>query len=135
MIKRNLVYVGLCVWLGVGSGLQAHHSLAGAYTLRKEGKVTGALTELRLVNPHGSLKLMVESSDGSKTEWVMTTGAATTLARLGIGRSGPNALHPGDMITVTFLAAADGKSPLGFLKTITYPDGHVVTVSRGDPKD
>jgi hypothetical protein len=115
--------------------LQAHHSLAGAYALGKDGQVTGSLTAIRLVNPHGSMKLDVKNPDGSMTEWVLTTGGASTLARLGVGKTGPNALNAGDMLTVTFVPAADGHSPLGFLKTITYPDGHVVTVSRGDPND
>lgn len=112
--------------------LQAHHSVAGAYALGKEGKVSGAFKAFRLVNPHSSLKLDVKNPDGSTTEWTLTGGSLNTLARLGIGRSGPNALHPGEMITVTFVPAADGKSPLGLLRTITYPDGHTVQFRRDD---
>jgi hypothetical protein len=48
------------------------------------------------------------------------------LARLGIGKEGPNALKVGDEITVTLMPAADGKSPIGLLVAITYPDGHTV---------
>jgi hypothetical protein len=38
------------------------------------------------------------------------------------------------MIKIKFIPAKDG-SPLGFLKSVTYPDGHVVTVSAGGPND
>ncbi len=72
------------------------------------------------------MKLDMTNPDGSITEWTFTGGNVGTLARLGIGRTGPNALRPGDRITVTFMPALDGKSPLGILKTITYPDGHTV---------
>jgi uncharacterized protein DUF6152 len=124
-----------CVVLGgflAGASLQAHHSLAGAYALGKEAKVTGAFKAFRLVNPHSSLKLDVKNPDGSTTEWAFTGGSVTSLARLGIGKTGPNALHPGDEITVTCVPAADGKSPIGLLAAITYSDGHTVRFRSPD---
>ena len=60
-------------------------------------------------------------ADGSTTDRVLTTGASS-LARLGIGEGG-TVLKPGYEFLVTFLAAADGPSPVGFLKTITGADG------------
>jgi hypothetical protein len=134
MIKRTLGCLVLCGWLAASGSLQAHHSLSGAYDIRKEGEVSGALTQIKLTNPHGSLTLAVKNPDGSTTEWVMTTGAATTLAQLGIGKSGPNALKPGDVISVKFYPTRNG-SPLGFIKSIIMPDGHVVQVARGDGRD
>ena len=56
----------------------------------------------------------------------MLGGSVQSLARLGIGESGPNALKVGDEITVTVVPALDGKSPIGLLVAITYPDGHTV---------
>jgi hypothetical protein len=109
-----------------GASLHAHHSLAGAYTLGKEAKVTGSFVAFRLVNPHSSLKVDVKNQDGSTTEWAITGGSVTSLAKFGIGKSGPNALHAGDEITVTIVPAADGKSPIGLLVAITYADGHTV---------
>jgi hypothetical protein len=125
MTKWTLGVV-LCGWLMAGSSLQAHHSLAGAYALGKEAKVSGLFKAFRLVNPHSSMKLDVRNPDGSTTEWSMTGGSVTSLARLGIGKTGPNALNPGDEITVTYVPALDGKSPIGLLIAITYPDGHTV---------
>jgi hypothetical protein len=112
--------------------LQAHHSLAGAYALGKEAKITGTFTAFRLVNPHSSLKLEVKNSEGKVTEWSITGGSVTTLARLGIGKEGPNALHVGDEITVTYTPAADGHSPIGLLVAITYQDGHTVRFRSPD---
>ena len=131
MIKRALGCVALCGWLVVGSGvLQAHHSLAGDYDMKGDKEVAGTVTSVKFTNPHGSLALAVKNPDGSTTEWVMTLGSATALAGKGVGKIGPNALHTGDNIKVKFLPAKDN-SPLGFLKSVTYPDGHVIQISAG----
>jgi hypothetical protein len=125
-----------CVVLGglllASASLHAHHSLAGMYSLGKEGKVSGAFKAFRLVNPHSSMKLDVKNPDGSTTEWAFLGGSVAGLARLGIGKTGPNALRPGDAITVTHVPAADGKSPIGLLVAITYPDGHTVRFRSPD---
>ena len=126
MTKWTVRCVVLCGVLVAGASLQAHHSLAGMYALGKEGKVTGAFKAFRLVNPHSSMKLDVKNSNGSTTEWSFLGGSVASLARLGIGRTGPNALKPGDEIMVTRVPAADGKSPIGLLVAITYADGHTV---------
>ena len=131
MTKWTLRSVVLCGLLA-GASLHAHHSLAGMYALGKEAKVTGLFKAFRLVNPHSSLKLDVKNADGSTTEWSMVGGSVNALARLGIGKSGPNALRPGDEIIVTHVPAADGKSPIGLLVAITYPDGHTVRFRSPD---
>jgi Family of unknown function (DUF6152) len=126
-MNRTLACVALCGLLMVPiAPLQAHHSVAGAYKLGEEAKVSGSFIAFRLTNPHSSLKLNVNSPDGSTIEWSFTGGSATQLARLGMGRTGPNALNSGDNITVTYVPASDGHSPLGLLVAITYPDGHTV---------
>ena len=65
-------------------------------------------------------------------EWNILGGSVQQLARLGIGKSGPNALKAGDEITVTIVPALDGKSPIGLLVAITYPDGHTVRFRSPD---
>ena len=132
MAKWTLRCVVLAGLLLGSASLHAHHSLAGMYALGKEGKVTGAFKAFRLVNPHSSMKLDVKNPDGTITEWAFLGGSVTALARLGIGKTGPNALKPGDEITVTCVPAADGKSPIGLLSAITYPDGHVVRFRSPD---
>jgi hypothetical protein len=91
------------------------------YALGKEAKITGQFKAFRLINPHSALKVDVRG-----VEWSILGGSVQALARLGIGKSGPNALKAGDEITVTLMPALDGKSPIGLLVAITYPDGHTV---------
>ena len=135
MFKRTLEYAALCGLLIAATGsLQAHHSLAGVYDMKTDKELSGEVTTVKFTNPHGSLALNVKNADGTVTEWVMTLGSATALAQRGVGKTGPNALHTGDAIKVKFLPAKDG-SPLGFLKSVTYPDGHVITISAGNAND
>ena len=115
----------MCGLVLASASLQAHHSLAGVYALGKEAKVSGEFKAFRFVNPHSSMKLEVKNTDGTATEWSFVGGSVTSIARFGL-KEGPNALHPGDPITVTCTPAADGKSPVGLLVAITYQDGHTV---------
>jgi uncharacterized protein DUF6152 len=133
MIRRTLGCAVLC-GLMASVSLQAHHSLAGVYDMKKDMELSGSVESVKFVNPHGSLTVAVKNQDGSATSWVLTLGSATALAQRGIGRTGPNALHVGDKITVKFLPARDD-SPLGFLKTVVMPDGRVIQISAGNPND
>ena len=133
MIKRTLVCVVLCGLMTAGS-LLAHHSLAGVYDMKKDMELSGAVESVKFVNPHGSLTVAVANPDGSSTNWVLTLGSATALAQRGIGKTGPNALHTGDKITVKFFPAKDG-GPLGALRTVVMPDGRVIQVSMGNTND
>jgi hypothetical protein len=134
MSKWTLRCAVLCIWLIAGVSLYAHHSLAGVYALGKEAKVTGAFKAFRIVNPHSSLRIDVKDKDGKMVEWAIVGGSVASISRLGLGRTadGPNALHPGDQITVTIVPALDGTSPVGLLIAITYPDGHTLRFRSPD---
>ena len=131
MTKWTLRFVVVCGLLA-STSVQAHHSLAGVYALGKEAKITGAFKAFRLINPHSALKVDVKSASGSSVEWSILGGSVQQLARLGIGKSGANALKAGDEITVTLMPALDGKSPIGLLVAITYPDGHTIRFRSPD---
>ena len=82
MIKRTLGCIALLGWLIAASApLQADHSLAGVYDLKKETELAGTVTSVKFTNPHGSLAVAVKNADGASTEWVMTLGSATALAQ------------------------------------------------------
>jgi hypothetical protein len=104
-----------------GSLLQAHHSLSGVYLIRETAEMTAVIQKVQFMNPHGALTVEVENPDGSKTEWVMTTGSANVLSSLGFGRGGPNTVLAGDVVTITYFPARSG-SPLGFMRSITLPN-------------
>jgi hypothetical protein len=135
MMKRTLGYLALLGLLMTGSvSLQAHHSLAGVYDMKNPKEMSGTVSTIKFTNPHGSLSIAVKNADGTSTEWVMTLGSATALAQRGVGKTGANALHTGDNISVKFLPAKDG-SPLGFLQTVTMPDGRVIAIAAPNAQE
>ena len=131
MIKQALGCVVLFGCLMVSAPLQAHHSTAGIYDPAKSGEVTGALTQIKFVNPHGSITVTVKNADGTTTDWTFTTGSATALAERGITKVGPNALKLGEELTVTFVPARNG-SPLGGFKSLKRADGSVLGNAGGN---
>jgi hypothetical protein len=125
MIKRTLGPVIFCGWLLVSGASLAHHSLSGVYDIRGAGEVTGVIKKVEFINPHGVMTLEVPNDDGTKTEWQLTTGSANTLQSLGFGGEGPNTVIAGDVVTITYFPARNGK-PLGFIRTITLPDQRTI---------
>jgi hypothetical protein len=130
MIRQKLGYALVAAWLVASGGVQAHHSLAGTYDIKSEGKVTGTLKKVAFTNPHGAMTIGVKNADGTETEWVMTTGSANTLQNLGFGKDGPNTVKAGDTVTISYFAARNGK-PIGFIRSITLPDKREITLSNG----
>ena len=134
MNKWTSRFVVLCAAvLAASAPLFAHHSLAGVYALGKEAKVSGAFKAFKIVNPHSSMQMEVKNKDGSVTVWTFVGGSVGQIARLGLkDKEGPNVLIPGDEITVSIVPAADGKSPVGLLSSITYKDGHTLRFRSPD---
>ena len=125
MIRRTLGAVFVSAGLLAGGTSLAHHSLAGVYDIRKSGELTGTITKVEFTNPHGAMHIAVDNSDGTKTEWILTTGSANTLSSLGFGRGGPNTVVAGDVVTIGYFPARNGK-PLGFIRTITLPNAQTI---------
>ena len=125
MIKRTLATVIFSGWLLVGGTSLAHHSLSAVYDIRGNGEVTGVIKSVEFINPHGVMTLEVPNDDGSLTEWELTTGSANTLSSLGFGGDGPNTVIAGDIVTITYFPARNGR-PLGFIRSITLPDQRTI---------
>ena len=117
MTKRFLAGVVLCGALLSASSLQAHHSLAGTYDIRKTERATGVVQKVAFTNPHGALTIEIKNGEGVAKSWILTTGSANVLTNAGISATGPNRLKQGDVIQVSFNPALNGSS-LGFLRSI-----------------
>jgi hypothetical protein len=125
MIKGTLGAVFFSAGLFIGGASLAHHSLSGVYDIRKSGELTGVVTKVEFTNPHGAMHIAVDNDDGAKTEWILTTGSANTLSSLGFGRGGPNTVLEGDIVTIAYFPARNGK-PLGFIRSITLPNAKTI---------
>jgi hypothetical protein len=124
MIKRALGAAFFAAELLAGGASLAHHSLSGVYDIRKTAELTGVVTKVAFVNPHGAMHVEVDK-DGTKTEWILTTGSANVLSSLGFGQGGPNTVVEGDTVTIGYFPARNGK-PLGFIRTIKLPNATTI---------
>ena len=121
MTKRVLAGVVVCgAQLAAGS-LQAHHSLAGVYDLKKTERATGVVQKFAFTNPHGALHISIKNPQGEAKVWQLTTGSANVLTNAGVSATGPNRVKQGDEITVTFNPAINGAT-IGFLRSIVLKD-------------
>src|SRR6476619_4590385 len=110
----------------------AHHAVAAQYDMDKPGEWTGTLKKMEFINPHSMLHLDVTGPDGKVTEWVFQTTAVAALRSRGLARSGPGSLEVGAKSTVKCLSARNW-NPMGFMKTLVFPDGKEVVFWFGDP--
>jgi hypothetical protein len=125
MIKRTFGAGFVAAGLLIGGASLAHHSLSGVYDIRKSGELTGVITKVAFTNPHGAMHVEVGNTDGTKTEWILTTGSANTLSSLGFGQGGPNTVLQGDIVTIGYFPARNGK-PLGFIRSIKLPNDKTI---------
>ena len=121
MTKRFWACVVACAALLTAGSLQAHHSLAGVYDLRKVERATGIVQKFAFTNPHGALHIAIKDAKGEAKVWQLTTGSANVLTNAGVSATGPNRVKAGDEITVTFNPAISGAT-VGFLRSIVLPD-------------
>ncbi|MGH9253841.1 MAG: DUF6152 family protein [Vicinamibacterales bacterium] len=110
----------------------AHHAVAAQYDMNKPIEITGSLKKMEFINPHSMLHLEVTNADGTKVDWLFQTTNAGTLRNRGLARSGPGSLETGAKYTVKGYAARNG-NPMGFLRTLIFPDGREMVFWFGDP--
>jgi hypothetical protein len=107
----------------------AHHSIASEYDFDKPVNLKGVLTQVEWINPHSMFHFEVTDKKGTKTSWLLQTGGAGALRRQKdfVGKH-----LVGEVYGFSGFGAKNGK-PQGFIKSLTFPDGKVVTMWFGDP--
>jgi hypothetical protein len=99
----------------------AHHSFA-MFDRSQTESIAGTVKEFELINPHSWLRVMVPNANGVPSEWSLELGGAGQLGRFGWT---PDAVHPGDKVTVQLHPLRDG-SYGGQLISVTLPNGKVL---------
>jgi hypothetical protein len=107
----------------------AHHSVSGQYDSSKPLTLTGVITKVDWINPHIYLHLDVKEKDGAVTSWTLSTLPTAMMRRAGLTREALQG-KPGEVVTVSAIAARDEARRLGWISKITYADGHHVQLGR-----
>jgi hypothetical protein len=123
-----------CLLLAIPAN--AHHSLYSEFNHDKVVTISGVISSVEWVNPHIYLYMDAKDPDGGQVKtWAIETFPPNHMkTRFGLTK----AVLVGDgnqTLKLEFNPAANGKL-LGWLKSVTYPDGHVIriVVDPGDPE-
>ena len=84
MIKRLFIVSAALALLALGRPALAHHSANAEYDTQKVETITGVLTKVENLNPHGWWYFDVTGADGKVTHWRLETGGPGGLINQGL---------------------------------------------------
>jgi len=129
MRTRFFVVLVVIAFAVLAAPLSAHHSVSGQYDASKPLTLTGVITKVDWINPHVYLHLDVKEKDGVVTTWTLSTLPTAMMRRAGLTKDSLQGM-PGEVVTITAIAARDETKKLGWISKITYADGHHVQLGR-----
>jgi Family of unknown function (DUF6152) len=119
------VTVPLCVL-----PLFAHHSFTAEFDGSKTVTLRGVVSKVDWINPHIFVYLDVKDDTGKTTTWALQS--LPPLFFRGSGLTKDVLLSNKEEVTVTANPAKDGTHAYGFMTKLSYPDGHVFSMSPQD---
>ena len=97
----------------------AHHAFSAEFDANSPVKLTGTLTRIEMVNPHGWIYIDVKNADGTVLNWAVETVAPNQLYRRGL-RKGDFPI--GSEISIEGYQAKNGK-PIANGRGVKFVDG------------
>src|SRR5580692_1848093 len=126
---------GILVVLAFGFAVPvfAHHAVQAEFDFAKTITMSGTITRVDFINPHGYLYLDVKDDSGKVNKWAFELVGPQALRKAGLGR-GSGEMKPGDVVSIVAEPAKDGTNQ-GLLKSVKLPDGRMITLFVHDPNE
>ena len=109
--------------------LLAHHSFSAEYDIDKPVTITGTLTKLEWVNPHGWIYVDVKGADGKVVNWAVEFGGPNALLRRGVRKTD---FPLGVELVVKGYRAKNG-TPTVNGTSVKFPDGRNLYTGSSGP--
>jgi hypothetical protein len=117
-MKLTVFLIAGGILLGALPG-RAHHSFSAEFDINQPIKLTGVLTKMDWVNPHGWIYIDVKQPDGKVVNWAIEAGGATAMLRRGLRKTD---FQAGIELTVEGFRAKSGE-PKANGRSVTMKDG------------
>ena len=108
----------------------AHHSFSAEFDAGKTVTLRGTISKVDWINPHIFVYLDVKDDAGKTTTWELQS--LPPLFFRGSGLTKDVLMSTKQEVTVTANPAKDGTRAYGFMTKLSYPDGHVFSMSPQD---
>jgi hypothetical protein len=111
------------------TAVMAHHSFQSEFDINKPMTLKGVVTKVEWINPHVYVHLDVPDTQGKVANWAFETLGPGRMRAQGMSKQ---SFGIGKTVTLKGYGARDGAKNLGFLRQVTFDDGHSVEVWLGD---
>ena len=97
-MKMRSVVLTAAIVVVSGLGIQAHHSFAGTYDLKRQVKIEGALIRVQFRNPHSFVTVKAPDETGAMQDWSIEWSGLPQLAGDGVSAK---TIMVGDPVVIT----------------------------------